>query len=118
MMTSAIPAGALEGARTIFETAGLTGKRLALALDKVYKRHVGYSALEAGGISVYLTAAELGEMLGLTTRRVNKILAEEEFQEWTDDEWFVFDRGLPYASRDADDLKWKSTILDVIEECV
>ena len=117
-MTSTIPTGALEGAKTIFETAGLTGDRLAFALDKVYKRHMGYSALEAGGIAVYLTAKEIGACLGLTTRRVNKILAEEGFQEWTDDEWFVLDRGLPYASRDVDDLKWKSTILDVIEECV
>ena len=116
MMTSAIPAGALEGARTIFETAGLTGNRLALALDKVYKRHVGYSALEAGGISVYLTAAELGEMLGLTTRRVNELLAEAGFQEWEDDEWYFLDPGAPYAFLDADDLRWKSTIVDELRE--
>ena len=117
-MTATIPAGALEGARTIFEAAGLTGNRLALALDKVYKHHVGYSALEAGGISVYLTAEELGEMLGLTTRRVNELLAEAGFQEWKDDDWYFLDSGASYAFLDAEGLRWKSTILDVIREWI
>ncbi len=117
-MTSEIPAGALEGARTIFETAGLSGNRLALALDNIYKRHVGYSALEAGEIPVYLTAAELGELLGLTTHRVNEILAGAGFQEWEDDEWYFLDPGAPYAFFDANGLKWKSTIVDEIREWI
>lgn len=117
-MTSEIPAGALEGARAIFETAGLTGNRLALALDNIYKRHVGYSALEAGEISIYFTAAELGECLGLTTRQVNARLDAEGFQSLVDGEWEVLKSGLPYAYFDVDGLKWNSTILDVIEEWV
>ncbi|MBQ2616233.1 MAG: hypothetical protein IJP54_05955 [Synergistaceae bacterium] len=117
-MTSEIPAGALEGARTIFETAGLTGNRLALALDNIYKRHVGYSALKAGEIDIYLTAAEIAAHLGLTTGQVNERLADEGFQRLVDDGWEALKPGFPYACFDNDGLKWNSTILDAIEEWI
>ena len=117
-MTSEIPAGALEGAKTIFETAGYTGKRLALILDRVFKYHMGYSAIEAGGISVYLTAAELGELLGLSAWQVNARLAKEGFQRLIDEEWEVIEPGMPYALFDTDGLRWDSTIVDAIEEWI
>ncbi len=35
----------IGSARIILETAGITGKRAALALDKLYRHYVGESAL-------------------------------------------------------------------------
>ena len=48
----ALPSGALDGAKTIFEVAGIKDNQLALALDKIYRRHIGYSALEAGDVKL------------------------------------------------------------------
>lgn len=49
---ASLPAGALEGAKIILELSGLKGKKLALALDKIYQSYTGISAFEAGGISI------------------------------------------------------------------
>ena len=52
-----LPAGVLDGAKMIFEMAGLKDNQLTLAMDKIYQRHAGYSALTAAGIQ--LRAPEL-----------------------------------------------------------
>ena len=49
---SALPAGVLEGAKNILELTGLKGKKLALALDKVYQSYTGISAFEACEIPI------------------------------------------------------------------
>ena len=46
----AVPDGALEGAKIIFELAGLQDFALAVALDKVFRSYTGYSALKLGGV--------------------------------------------------------------------
>ena len=48
----ALPLGVIEGARAIFETAGITGNQATLALDKVFRSYTGRSALEMGEISL------------------------------------------------------------------
>ena len=59
---------AMQNAKALFELAGLKGKRLALALDKVYRRYTGFSALETAELE--LTAEELGEYFGIAVQRV------------------------------------------------
>ena len=45
----ALPDGVIEGAKLIFELTGLSGYRLAVAMDKVYSSYTGKSALEIAG---------------------------------------------------------------------
>ena len=45
-----LPSGVLEGAKLIFETAGIKDNQLSIAMDKVYKSYTGKSALGAGEI--------------------------------------------------------------------
>lgn len=47
-----LPSGVLEGARLIFETAGIKDNQLTLALDKVYKSFTGKSALKSGEVNL------------------------------------------------------------------
>ena len=42
----------LKAAQFFFEIAGITGKQLAIALDKIYKYYMGYSALEVAEIDL------------------------------------------------------------------
>lgn len=48
----ALPSGVIEGARIIFESAGITGNKCALALDRVYRSYTGRSALDTGNITL------------------------------------------------------------------
>ena len=48
----ALPSGVIEGAKPIFESVGITGNQLGLALDKLYKSYTGRSALIAAGIEL------------------------------------------------------------------
>ena len=129
----ALPPGAVDGAKTIFETAGLKDNQLSLALDKIYRRHIGYSALEAGDVELIaptahqvLTPTNIGERFGLKAHCVNKILAEAGFQRKMANSWEALPLGEPYAvmvdvgKRQGDgtpvrQLKWDSSILDVFE---
>ena len=63
----ALPSGVIEGARLIFEAAGIKDNQLALAMDKVYLSYTGRSALQAGEIALtaptkkqILTPTEIG----------------------------------------------------------
>ena len=130
----ALPSGALDGAKTIFEVAGIKDNQLALALDKIYRRHIGYSALEAGDVKLVapsehqlLTPTEIGEHFGLTARQVNAMLAEAGYQHKIAGKWEPLPPGKPYAvmldvGKSHSDgtpirqLKWNSSILDVAEK--
>ena len=64
---SANPVNPLEGARYVCALAGITGNQLVLAVDNVYRRCTGFSALEAGGIQLiaptqnqFLTPTDIG----------------------------------------------------------
>ena len=93
----------INAAKIVFEAACVKGSRLALALDKIYQKHVGYSALEVGEVKVYLTPAEIGEHLGMTASQVNQILAEAGYQHMTPRGWEASRLGEPYAKVDTGD---------------
>ena len=71
----ALPSGVLDGARMIFEVAGIKDNQLSLALDKVYKSYTGKSALDTGEVdliapskSQLLTPTQIGAQFGLKAR--------------------------------------------------
>lgn len=103
----------IKSVKTVYESAGLKGKRLALALDKVYRKRVGFSALEAAELE--LTAAELGEYFGQTEQRVNEILAVAGYQHKINGKWEVLPPGEKYAFETDGQLRWSSRILCAFE---
>ena len=130
----ALPAGVLEGARLIFETAGIKDNQLTLAMDKVYKSYTGRSALASGGVELIaptkrqlLTPTEIGQQLGLNARKVNDILAGAGFQYRIGDKWQPLEPGMRYAvmldtnKKHSDgtpirQLKWDYSIINAIED--
>ena len=130
----ALPSGVIEGARLIFETAGITGNQCALALDRVYRSYTGRSALDTGNITLtaptknqLLTPTDIGKRFGLKAKRVNQILAGAGFQHKVNDRWEALPLGDDYAvmvdvgkkhgnGTAVRQLKWDSSILDVFDE--
>ena len=130
----ALPSGVLEGAKIIFETAGIKGNQCALALDRVYRSYTGRSALDTGNITLIapsknqlLTPTDIGRHFGLKAKRVNQILAGAGFQHRINDTWEAIGRGNDYAvmvdvgkkhgnGTAVRQLKWDSSILDVFDE--
>ena len=124
-----LPSGILEGAKLIFETAGIKGNQLTLALDKTAKHYTGESMLALGGIELeaetkrqVLTPSEIGAELGFSGRRINEILAGAGFQHKIADKWEPLEPGMPYAvmvdanKKHSDgtpvrQLKWDSSII-------
>ena len=134
----ALPSGVLEGAKLIFETAGITGNQLTLAMDKVYKSYTGRSALMSGDIQLEapvkeqaLTPSQIAEALGIGkgkkgARKVNNMLEIFGFQRKIGDNWEPLGKGREYAvvldagKKHSDgtpirQVKWNSSILSVIE---
>ena len=133
---SASPVNPLEGARYVCELAGITGNQLVLAVDNVYRRYTGFSALEAGGIQLIaptqnqlLTPTDIGRLYCMSARRVNELLAGAGYQHKIADKWEAIGDGTKYAvmqdtsKRHSDgtpirQLKWDSSILGVVEELI
>jgi len=134
----ALPSGVLEGAKLIFETAGITGNQLTLAMDKVYKSYTGRSALMSGDVQLEapvkeqaLTPSQIAETLGIGkgkkgARKVNNMLEIFGFQRKIGDNWEPLAKGREYAivldagKKHSDgtpirQVKWNSGILSVIE---
>ena len=130
----ALSAGVIECARIIFESAGLEGNQMTLALDKIYQRHMGYSALQNSDIELIapenkqlLTPTEIGRQLGLSPRRVNEILAGAGYQYKIAGNWEPLTKASNYAvmldtnKKHSDgtpvrQLKWKSEIISLVKE--
>lgn len=128
---NALPSGILEGAKLIYETAGITGNQAALALDRVYRSYTGISALQAGKITLtapthnqLLTPTEIGKNFGLSSHRVNEILAGAGLQHKIYGRWEALPLGERYAvmvdvgkrhgrGTPVRQLKWDSSILAV-----
>ena len=116
----------IAGAKVVFEAAGIKGKQLALALDRVYMTYAGASALEAGQITLtsptnkqLLTPTEIGSHLGLSVHGVNEILAGMGYQHKIAGKWEVLPPGEYYAvmrNTDKSPLAWDASILDTIEQ--
>lgn len=136
---TALPVGVLEGAKFIFETAGITDNQLTLALDKVYKSYTGRSALLTGGIQLKapvkeqaLTPTEIAPLVGFGSgkkgaKSVNKMLEIFEFQHRVAGNWEPLEKGKPYAvmldaGKSRSDgtpirqLKWNSGIVKVLKD--
>ena len=131
-----LPSSVIEGAKAIFETAGITGNQATLALDKVFKCYTGRSALEMGEISLIapynkqiLTPSEIGAEFGLSAQRVNEILAGAGFQHKIAGRWEPLSPGEPYAvmldtgkkhsnGTPVRQLKWNSSILDTFKSLI
>ena len=99
---------AFKFAKLVLETAGLTGNKLAIGLDKIYKHYTGISVLETAGIQLEeekkeaYTPAQIAETLGLGKGRkgariVNKLLESAGYQYWAGDHWEPTEKGKPYA---------------------
>ena len=135
----ALPNGVLEGAKLIFETAGITGNQLTLAMDKVYKSYTGRSALMSGDVQLEapvkeqaLTPSQIAEALGIGkgkkgARKVNNILEMFGFQRKIGNNWEPLEKGREYAvvldagKKHSDgtpicQIKWNSGILNVIQD--
>ena len=135
------PKDAVEGAKVLFELAGITGNQLVLAADKVYKRCTGFSALLAGDIQLEapvkqqaLTPSQIAEQLGLGSgkkgaKTVNKTLEFFGYQHKVAGKWEPLPKGLEYAvvldtGKSHSDgtpirqIKWNSDIIHVLKELV
>ena len=130
---SGINENLMLAAKTILESAGITGNQCALSLDKLFKRYEGISALQAMGVELkapepeqLLTPSEIGRQLGLTGRRVNEILAGAGLQHKLCGSWEAIGDGINYSvmldvgKRHSDgvpvrQLKWKSGVIDAVK---
>ena len=135
----ALPSGVLDGARLIFETAGIKDNQLTLALDKVYKSYTGRSALQAGEVTLeapvkeqLLTPTELAQHFGFESlkkgaRLINQLLERIGYQRKVGDKWEPLSPASSYAvmldtnKRHSDgtpvrQLKWNSGIIGVIKD--
>ena len=134
-----LPSGVLEGAKFIFETAGIKDNQLTLALDKVYKSYTGRSALQAGDIQLEapvkqqtLTPSQIAELIGLSSGKkgakiVNKMLENFGFQHRVCGNWEPLEKGIAYAvvldtnKKHSDgtpirQVKWNTGIVQALEE--
>ena len=123
----------IEGAAAVLEKHKITDNQLVLALDKVYKRFTGFSALEATGTQLItpdkhqlLTPTEIGKHFGINPRKVNDILAGAGFQHKINGSWEPLGEGENYAVMQdvgkahsdgvpVRQLKWTTDILSVFK---
>lgn len=128
----------LAAAKLLFETANLSGNQLTLAIDKIHRREVGYSALEASGTKlvapkpeVTLTPTEIGARLDpvLSPKVVNSVLGAAGYQEKIGKNWQptakavglyeLLDVGKSRSDgTPVKQLKWYSSIVDVVRKLV
>lgn len=85
----------------ILATAGITGNQLGLALDKTAKHYTGVSLLELSGVQLKspvqeqtLSPTQIGELLGITSRQVNEVLAGMGFQHKIAGKWEPLEPGI------------------------
>ena len=135
------PAGIIENAKILFESAGITGNQLTLTLDKIYRKHMGYSALQAAGINLiapvqeqFLTPTEIAETLGIGkgitgAKVINTLLENAGYQCKIAKNWELLGVGKKFGvvldtnKKHSDgtpvrQVKWNSGILDVIRELI
>ena len=121
----ALPSGVMDGARMIFEAAGIKDNQLSLALDNVYASYTGRSALKTGNVTLVaptqnqlLTPTQIGNEFGLSAQRVNEKLAYAGYQHKIAGKWepigagkaygVMVDTGKRYKGTPVRQLKWDS----------
>ena len=128
-----LPSGVMDGARMIFEAAGIKDNQLSLALDKVYASYTGRSALTTGNVTLkaptknqLLTPTQIGGEFGLSARQVNEKLAYAGYQHKIAGKWEAIGAGKEYGvmldvgkryrgGTPVRQLKWDSGILAVFQ---
>lgn len=134
----------MEAAIKIFKLAGLEGNQLAIAADRIYQKHTGYSALQQGQVAlinpvqkVALTPTQLGKELEkryapekLTAVAINKLLYMMGYQKPVADKWEPTDLGKQNGATLIDtgkshndgspvtQLKWYSTLLPTLVDYI
>ena len=135
----ALPSGVLDGAKLIFETAGIKDNQLTLAFDKVYKSYTGRSALQSGEVELIapvkeqiLTVTEIAKHFDFDKPKkgaqfINSLLEQAGYQLRTPNKlWEPTELGKSFAvmldtNKKRSDgspvrfLKWNSGIIGVIE---
>jgi prophage antirepressor-like protein len=127
---------AIEAASFMLTKAGIEGNQQVLALDKIYKRQLGFSMLETTGLVLeaptkhqLLTPTEIGSQFGISARRVNEILAGVWYQYKVGEKWEPLGDGTTYAvmldtgKKHSDgtpirQLKWDSGILEQFDTLI
>ena len=124
----ALPSGVMDGARMIFEVAGIKDNQLSLALDNVYASYTGRSALKTGNVTLtaptqnqLLTPTQIGEHFKMSARQVNEKLAYAGYQHKIAGKWepigagkeygVMLDVGKRHKGTPVRQLKWDSGIL-------
>lgn len=128
-----LPTGAMEGAKFIFENAGISGNQMILALDKVYHSFLGLSALKAGDIKLEapskkqtLTPTEIGKIFNTSGQKINNVLSKAGYQRKIAGKWeptekgaslgVMLDTGKKYGNgTPVRQLKWESAIVDELK---
>ena len=127
----------LSGSALILRCAGIEGNQLALALDKQYKKEVGYSALNATGTVLIApkqvqlaNPTQLGKELGINARKVNQLLLEMDYQIKTPSGYEPTQNGLDMGAQLLDvgkkhsdgtpirQLKWPFSLVDELRQAL
>lgn len=111
----------LEAAEVVLKTAGLKGKSLIIALDKIYKSYTGKSALDMADVVIHdgyvYSVEEIAERFDVSPRVINGLLAEAGYQRKVDGEWEPIGPGEELGHfDDSDALYWDEKILDIVKE--
>lgn len=126
----------VEVTKLVLEPAGIEGNQLALALDKVVKKKTGESALALSGVQLkapqqehLVTPTDLGKQVGLSAKKINKILEEAGLQcKDINDKWAPTQKGLDLGAVLLDvgkahssgtpirQLKWSISVLGSIKQ--
>ena len=102
---------AFKFAKLVLETAGLTGKKLTIGLDKIYKHYTGISALECAGIN--LEAAE-EENFGCETSS-DYALIKDKYWNAEDIALYILNLGTSYSEVIINDILMKNGYLHKVE---
>lgn len=127
----------LSGSALILRCAGIEGNQLALALDKQYKKEVGYSALTATGTILVApkqvqlaNPTQLGKELGIGPRKVNQLLLDLDYQIKTPSGYEPTQNGLDMGAQLLDvgkkhsdgtpirQLKWPFSLVDELRQAL
>ena len=130
-----LPSGVMEGARMIFEVAGIKDNQLSIALDKIYTSYTGQSALKIGEVTLVaptnnqlFNPTDIGKHFGVSNRKINELLVRENYQRrLPNGKHEPLELGEPYAvmldtgkhhsdGTPVRQLKWDSGIIDELEQ--
>lgn len=125
----------LAAAKVVFESNEIVGNQLTLALDAIYRKDMGQSALETAGIQLVapvqehlLTPTELGEMMGgVNARTMNRILEAEGLQFKSGKHWHLTEKGKTYGEvcdmgrahthgAPVTHIRWRKSVLNLVME--